>query len=90
MPAKQIPLTDWAARHFDPPPPIRTLRAWVREGRIQPQPILVGREYRAREDAVYVPQQRRLTLQPITVLQSEDPIVNDIIASGKTQKRRQA
>lgn len=90
MASKQIPLADWAERHFDPPPPIRTLRTWAREGRIQPQPTLVGREYRAREDAVYVPPRGRVRIQPITVLQSEDPVVNEILASGKTEKRRQA
>ncbi len=87
---KHIPLQDWAARHFDPPPAIRTLRTWARAGRIQPRPVLVGREYRAREDAVYVPPPRGLPSTPITVIESDDPIVRDIIASGPTQSRRQA
>lgn len=51
MAVKHIPLQDWAERHFDPPPAIRTLRNWARNGLIQPKPVLVGREYRAREDA---------------------------------------
>ncbi|HKK06538.1 MAG TPA: excisionase [Gammaproteobacteria bacterium] len=90
MAAKQIPLQDWAERHFDPPPSIRTLRRWARQGRIAPAPELVGREYRVREDAAYVPPQRPLRVQPVVVLESEDPVVNDIIASGKTKERRQA
>jgi|GEM_PF-420238 len=88
--SKQIPLQDWAARHYDPPPAIRTLRAWARDGRIYPEPVLVGREYRVREDAVYQPPRRPLRIQPITVLDSQDSVVNDIIASGKTSQRRQA
>lgn len=89
MSVKHIPLQDWAKRKFAPPPAIRTLRAWAKDGRIQPRPELVGREYRVREDAVYVPQ-TRLRLQPITVLESDDPIVNEILGRGQTAKRRTA
>lgn len=81
---KQIPLQHWAERHYDPPPNIRTLRTWAREGRISPQPVLVGREYRVREDAVYSRTPRALRIPTITVLDSKDPIVNDIINSGTT------
>jgi len=88
--SKQIPLTEWAARHFDPPPSIRTLRRWAREGRISPRPVLVGREYRAAEDAIYVPPAANRPLGPVPVLDSTDPVVNDIINSGKTAQRRQA
>lgn len=87
---KQIPLTDWAERHYAPPPSRRTLQAWAREGRIYPEPVLVGREYRVLEDAEYVPPRRAVRLSKITVLDSQDSVVNDIIQSGKTQKRRQA
>lgn len=76
-----VPLQDWAELHFDPPPAIRTLRAWARKGRIYPKPVLVGREYRAREDAVYVPPQTYRP-QEITVLSSEDSVVNDILNRG--------
>lgn len=88
--AKQIPLQDWAARHYDPPPSIRTLRSWARDGRIYPEPVMVGREYRVREDAEYLPAQRSLRMPTISVIDSEDSVVNDIINSGKTSQRRQA
>ena len=87
---KQITLQAWAARHFDPPPAISTLRKWAREGRISPRPVLVGREYRAREDAVYVAPPSACRIGPVSVLHSEDPIVNEIINSGTTAQRRQA
>jgi len=82
--SKWITLQDWAAQHYAPPPSIRTLRAWVRDGRIAPAPVLHGREYRVLEDAAYSPPQRTLRMPPITVLQSQDSVVNDIINSGKT------
>jgi hypothetical protein len=41
----RVRLTDWASRHFAPPPAERTLRLWVAEGRIVPAPIKVGRAY---------------------------------------------
>lgn len=40
---KRIKLPTWAARHFDPPPAARTLERWARYGRIQPQPVKIGR-----------------------------------------------
>jgi len=43
--ARKITLTAWAEQEFDPPPAERTLRLWVREGRIHPPPIKVGRSY---------------------------------------------
>ena len=84
-----IPLQNWAERHFDPAPGIRTLRNWARNGRIQPRPILVGREWRAREDAAYVPEPEG-TPSSAAVLQSKDTVVNDILTRGQTQNRRQA
>ncbi|WP_354344574.1 excisionase [Variovorax boronicumulans] len=44
MPLK-ISLAKWAAQQFDPPPADRTLRLWVREGRIVPAPLKIGRTY---------------------------------------------
>ena len=87
----KLTLTDWAIRSLglDPPPPIRTLQLWARNGNISPKPQLFGREYRVDDDAVYIRKARNPRIQPIHVLKSKDPIVNDII-SGKTQKRRQA
>lgn len=49
--AKKIPLKDWAARHYDPPPTPWVLRRWARDKEIQPPPERVGREWYVREDA---------------------------------------
>lgn len=53
MPRK-ITLTAWAAQEFDPPPAERTLRLWVKEGRILPAPIKVGRTYYVVPDAKHI------------------------------------
>lgn len=91
MTAKYIPIATWAARRYDPPPSKHTLRMWCRTGRITPAPEIVGREYRVREDAVLLQPEKRHPRPPkITVLESDDPIVNDILNSGKTSKRRAA
>lgn len=84
---KQIPLITWAQQHYDPLPSIHTLRRWCREGRIFPHPVLVGRDYRVREDATYTPASRPISLAPVTVLQSKDQIVNAIISGPTTQPR---
>lgn len=86
----KLPLLDWAKLRYDPPPSIRTLRAWVRDGRIYPEPELVGRGYRVQPDAIYVPPCRKLRIESIPVIHSRDPVVHEIFTSGKTQKRRQA
>lgn len=87
---KLIPIIAWAARRYDPPPSIHTLRRWCRDGRISPAPEMAGREYRVREDAVYVPARRiERPLPKITVLESDDPVVNAILR-GKTPQPRPA
>lgn len=48
---KKIPLADWAARHYDPPPSAWTLRQWVRAGQIVPAPEKVGKGYYVAPDA---------------------------------------
>lgn len=53
--ALKIHLTTWAARHYDPPPSIRTLRAWAASGQIVPAPEKVGRNWMVEERAVRVP-----------------------------------
>lgn len=49
----KITLDTWAARHFDPPPTLPTLRAWARSGHIQPAPVKVGRTWYVDSDATY-------------------------------------
>jgi predicted site-specific integrase-resolvase len=51
---KLLTLETWAAlRYPDHTPSIRVLRAWVKAGKIQPQPIRHGKYYRVREDAKF-------------------------------------
>ena len=49
--AKKIPLADWAAMHYDPPPSAWTLRQWVRAAQIVPAPEKVGKGYYVSSDA---------------------------------------
>ena len=48
---KRIPLCDWAATLYSPPPSLWVLRQWARQGEIYPPPERVGRSYYVREDA---------------------------------------
>lgn len=48
---KLVPLNDWAAQRYSPPPSAGVLRQWRRTSDIYPPPELVGREWYVREDA---------------------------------------
>lgn len=48
---RKVTLVDWAARHYDPPPSLWTLRQWVRAGQIVPAPEKVGKSYFVMPDA---------------------------------------
>lgn len=60
--SKRITLTAWAACAFDPPPSLWTLRKMVREGRIDPPAVKVGKSYYVQDDARPVDPNRRPTL----------------------------
>ena len=55
MSAKKLTLTTWAARQFEKPPKIATLRNWAASGRICPQPVKIGRDWMVDPGAEYVP-----------------------------------
>ena len=55
----KIPITEWAAQHYAPPPSPFVLRKWARQGEIQPAPEKVGRTWMVEEKAV-----RRTGLEP--------------------------
>ena len=63
--SRKITLAAWAAQEFDPPPAERTIRLWVREGRIVPPPLKIGRTY-------YV----EPTARHIAEVQLDDRLVN--------------
>jgi hypothetical protein len=53
---KYVPLTIWAQLMFgEYSPHVNTLRRWVNDGRIQPQPKKMGRYWFVRVDAEYTP-----------------------------------
>lgn len=47
----KVPLSDWAAKQYSPPPSPFTLRRWAREGLIYPAPQKVGKAYYVEESA---------------------------------------
>lgn len=49
----KVLLDDWTKRNFDPPPAIRTVRQWIKEHKIYPAPIKVGRSYYVDQDAMF-------------------------------------
>lgn len=51
---RYVTLTEWATAMFSKVPHNNTLLRWVHEGRIQPQPKKVGREWWVRPTAEYV------------------------------------
>jgi len=50
----KITLDAWAALRFNPPPARNTLRLWVRQGRIVPAPVKIGRAYFVEQDALHI------------------------------------
>lgn len=51
---RYITLTEWAASQFSRVPHYNTLIKWVHDGRIQPQPVKIGRAWQVRPHAEYV------------------------------------
>lgn len=51
---KLLPLSDWAKLKLGKPPCPKTLRAWVRDGRIHPPPTKPTKSWLVREDAVLI------------------------------------
>ncbi|MEM5429365.1 excisionase [Cupriavidus oxalaticus] len=49
----KLRLDEWLARNFAPAPAIRTARLWIKDGKIYPAPVKVGRAYYVEENAVF-------------------------------------
>lgn len=47
----KVSLTSWAAKKFEKPPSLFTLRRMARDGEIIPAPVKVGREWLVEETA---------------------------------------
>lgn len=58
----KLRLEKWLERQFDPPPAITTARGWIREGKIYPTPVKVGRAYYVDENATFQDRQIRPSL----------------------------
>lgn len=58
----KVRLDVWLTREFDPVPAIGTARAWVRDGKIWPAPVKVGRAYYVDEHATFQDRSIRPTL----------------------------
>lgn len=53
---RYIPLEVWASLLLgEHAPHINTLRRWVHDGRIRPQPVKIGKSWCVRKDAAYIP-----------------------------------
>lgn len=53
---RYIPLEAWATLLLgEHAPHINTLRRWVHDGLIQPQPVKIGKSWCVRKDAAYIP-----------------------------------
>lgn len=53
MAAQKITLEAWAKARFNPPPGVRTLQRWAREGQLHPAPVKLGRSYYIAPTAVH-------------------------------------
>lgn len=51
---KWVTLLEWDKLKFSKAHSIRTLRSWAKTGQIQPEPIIVGREYLVDPEAEHV------------------------------------
>lgn len=60
--SKKVTLSAWAADQYDPPPADRTLRLWVKEGRIVPAPVKIGRTYYVSPNAKHIAEVMRESL----------------------------
>lgn len=58
----KLRLDAWLKKEFDPPPAIRTARIWIREGKIYPAPIKLGRSYYVEQNATFQDGKVRPTL----------------------------
>jgi len=52
--SRYVTLQEWAAMMFSKVPHENTLRRWVHDGHIQPQPTKVGKAWQVKRDARYV------------------------------------
>ena len=63
MTARSIPIADWAASRYSPPPSMWTLRQWARNGELYPPPEKCGKHWYISEDA------QRVTASGLTLVQ---------------------
>lgn len=69
----KIPLSDWVARNFSPPPNRKTVSKWRKEGRICPVPIFIGRGYFVEETARFICEEKSAPPRPDLALRNRKP-----------------
>lgn len=60
----KIKLKEWAAKNFSPAPCQNTLGNWVKQGRISPAPVFIGRAYWVETTARYIADKRSAPPRP--------------------------
>ena len=58
----KLRLDEWLKRQFEPAPAIRTARLWIRDGKIWPPPVKVGRAYYVDQNATFQDRSTRPSL----------------------------
>lgn len=49
----KIRLSDWLEREFSPAPAMRTARRWIKQGKIYPAPVKIGKAYYVEKNAIF-------------------------------------
>lgn len=80
----KITLKRWAAENFDPAPCVNTLRNWVKQGRIAPAPVFIGRAYWVEATARYIEDRRSAPPRPD--LRKGNRLIDRIAAGSVTKK----
>ncbi|PWC10499.1 excisionase [Brenneria corticis] len=85
---KLLTLEEWAKRNYEEPRPSQqTLWRWARNGKIYPAPEKHGREYRVREEAIYInPKSFSLARKLIQEKQIQSPLVERLIHGKEAGK----
>ena len=60
----KVALKKWAENNFDPVPCRNTLSNWIKQGRISPAPVFIGRAYYVESNARYISDQRDAPKRP--------------------------
>lgn len=77
----KIMLKEWGKRNFSPAPHKNTIVNWIREGRISPAPVFIGRAYFVEETAQYLADKRQAPSRPDLRKENRKPRLVDRITA---------